>query len=478
MRVSRAPLYLSEQNENVTPGKVEMSPPQYTGKFPDILWGMKTITMTEQEAFRFETINKLINKKTTISQAVKTLDLSKRQIKRIRKRVRDLGTEGVVHKGRGKESNRKIPADCREKAEKLLKEKYSDFGPTFAAEKLCEDHSILISKETVRTIMIGLDLHKVKSRKKNREYHAWRPRKEYFGEMQQFDGSYHHWFEDRNGEHCLLASIDDATGRITKAVFAKNEGVMEVARFWKEYSKEHGKPLSLYLDKFSTYKVNHANATDNHELLTQFERMTERVGIKLITAHSPEAKGRIERLFETLQDRLVKEMRLLSISSEEEGNQYLKDVFIPKFNAKFGVVPSKEGDVHRPLSESEEENIMGLFSIQKTRRISNDFCIQFENQWIQMERDQPTLVCRKDIVVVEKRIDGTLHAKLREKYLNFKLIPERPIKLRQKITALVPSPIIRESIRRKPKENHPWRRSFLGKNQNRQYKIQCNILTN
>jgi len=469
---------LSEQNENVTPGKVEMSPLAYIGKFSDILWGMKTITMTEQEVFKFEIINKLISKKITIAATMKTLDLSKRQVKRIRNRVRDLGTEGVVHKGRGSESNRKIPNEIRERSEKLLKEKYADFGPTFAAEKLYEDHGITISKETVRMMMIGLDLHKVKSRKSNRKYHAWRPRKEYFGEMQQFDGSYHHWFEDRGGEHCLLASIDDATGRITKAVFAKNESVMEVAKFWKEYSEEHGKPQSVYLDKFSTYKVNHANATDNHELLTQFERMTERIGIKLITAHSPEAKGRVERLFKTLQDRLVKEMRLLCISSKEEGNKFLKDVFIPKFNAKFEVIPSKEGNMHRSLSELEKDNIMGLFSIQKTRKVSNDFCIQFENQWMQLKNDQPTLVCRKDTVVIENRIDGTLHVKLREKYLDFKLIPERPVKIRKKITALAPAPIIRESMRRKPKENHPWRRSFLEKNQNRQYKIQCNTLTN
>lgn len=431
---------------------------------------MKTITMKEQDMFRFEIINDLIQKNIDIRVAMKKLDLSHRQIKRIRKRVRKEGQEGVLHRGREKRSNRKMNDAVRTKTEKLLKATYPDFGPTFAAEKLRENHGIDFSKETIRLIMIDIGLRKVKTRKSNSEHHAWRPRKECFGEMQQFDGSYHRWFEERSGEHCLLASIDDATGRITKAVFAKNEGVTEVSKFWKEYTEELGTPRSIYLDKFSTYKVNHVNAVDNHELLTQFEQMMKRVGTKLITAHSPEAKGRIERLFGTLQDRLVKEMRLLGISTAEAANIFLKDSFIPKFNVQFGVVPAREGNVHRQLSPSEKENLPSLFSVQNTRKVSNDFCIRFDNLWIQLEKAQPTLVCRKDTVVIEKRIDGTLHLKLRETYLLFKILVERPVKPREKITALIPSPLIRESMQRKPKEDHPWRGKFreksfaLGKN--------------
>lgn len=424
---------------------------------------MKTIIMTEKEVFRFETINSLINKKIDMGQTMNILDLSKRQIKRIRKRVKERGTEGVIHLGRGKSSNRKTPDIIQHQTETLLKERYFDFGPTFATEKLYDNHNIILSKETIRVMMIELDLWKVKTRKGNRKYHAWRPRKEYYGEMQQFDGSYHHWFEKRSGEHCLLASIDDATGDITKAVFAPNEGVLAVSTFWKEYVEDCGKPISIYLDKFSTYKVNHKTAVDNHELLTQFQSMTNRIDVKLITAHSPEAKGRIERLFGTLQDRLVKEMRLLGISTPEEGDVYLRDVFIPKFNEQFGVVPKHSGDVHRPLLISEKENILAIFSIQNTRIVSNDFCIRFENQWIQLEKVQPLTVCRKDTVVIEKRIDGTLHVKLREKYLNFKLLLERPLKQTEKITALVPASIIRVSMQRKVQENHPWRSQFFRK---------------
>ena len=422
---------------------------------------MKTIIMTDKDTFRFGVINDLNNKKLSMSQVKVMLGLSGRQIKRIRKQVREEGNEGVIHKGRDKIGNRKISAEIREKMEELLTGTYPDFGPTFASEKLEDNHGIIISKETVRSIMVEIGLRTVKPRKENKEYRAWRPRKEHYGEMLQFDGSYHHWFEGRSGEHCLLASIDDATGQITKAVFAKNEGVTEVSKFWKEYTEELGKPVSIYLDKFSTYKVNHVNAVDNHELLTQFQKMTDRVGIELITAHSPQAKGRIERLFETLQDRLVKEMRLLGISTPDEANVYLRDIYLPYFNKKFGVVPTSEGDVHRQLSDTERENLPSLFSIQHTRVVSNDFCIQFETQWFQLEREQPTTVCRRDTIVIEKRIDGTIYLKLRDKYLNFRILHERPQKLREKITALVPAPLIRVEMQRKVPVNHPWRRPIF-----------------
>lgn len=422
---------------------------------------MKTIIMTDKDTFRFGVINDLNNNKLSMSQVKVMLGLSGRQIKRIRKQVREEGNEGVIHKGRDKIGNRKISAEIREKMEELLTGTYPDFGPTFASEKLEDNHGIIISKETVRSIMVEIGLRTVKPRKENKEYRAWRPRKEHYGEMLQFDGSYHHWFEGRSGEHCLLASIDDATGQITKAVFAKNEGVTEVSKFWKEYTEELGKPVSIYLDKFSTYKVNHVNAVDNHELLTQFQKMTDRVGIELITAHSPQAKGRIERLFETLQDRLVKEMRLLGISTPDEANVYLRDIYLPYFNKKFGVVPTSEGDVHRQLSDTERENLPSLFSIQHTRVVSNDFCIQFETQWFQLEREQPTTVCRRDTIVIEKRIDGTIYLKLRDKYLNFRILHERPQKLREKITALVPAPLIRVEMQRKVPVNHPWRRPIF-----------------
>jgi hypothetical protein len=414
---------------------------------------MTNITLTEEELFKFEIITKLIGGSITIKQAREQLGLSARQIKRLKRRVIDHGAEGVVHGLRGKPGNRTTPASVVTTATDLLKEKYPDFGPTFAAEKLKDIHGITLSDERVRQLMIKLDLWKPKKKKDNGQYHAWRPRKEWFGVMEQFDGSYHHWFEDRAGEYCLLAAIDDATGRITRAEFGMSESIKEVSSFWKSYVMKRGKPQSVYLDKFSTYKINHKSAVDNHELMTQFQRMMRELGINLITAHSPEAKGRIERLFGTLQDRLVKELRLAGISTIPEANEFLK-TYLPKFNAQFEVAAAEEGDLHRPLTENEKENLDAIFSIQSTRKVRNDFTIQFENQWLQLEKTQPCTVLRNDTVLIEQRLDHTLHIRLRKHYLAFKILSTRPEKTKERVTALVP----RKPW--KPSEDHPWKKTF------------------
>mgnify|MGYP001608226784 FL=1 len=301
----------------------------------------KLITTTEKELARYEVIENLINGKIDGTEASKQIRLSVRQTKRLKAAVKENGAKGVIHKNRGKPSNRRIDNNILEKTKKLLKEKYSDFGPTFASEKLEELHKIKMSKETVRIIMISEKLWKPKERRQSKDKHEWRARKDNYGEMEQFDGSYHFWLEDRAEEMCLLASIDDATGDITHAEFNHNEGVKSVSKFWLEYFEKNGMPNKIYLDKFSTYKINHKNAIDNSEMITQFKRMMNQVGVELVTAYSPEAKGRVERLFETLQDRLVKEMRLTGIKTIEEANKFLK-TFIPKFNKKFSVVPNKK----------------------------------------------------------------------------------------------------------------------------------------
>lgn len=412
------------------------------------------ITLTEAELFKYETITKLNSGLITIKQARAQLGLSARQIKRLKKRVADRGADGVMHGLRGKPGNKRMAQNIVDEASKLLTEKYADFGPTFAAEKLQGVHGIALSDETARTLMTRLDLWKPKKKKENKQYRSWRPRKEWFGSLEQFDGSYHRWFEDRAEECCLLAAIDDARGVITRAEFGQSESVVEVSSFWKSYTLEKGKPQAIYLDKYSTYKINHKNAADNHELMTQFQRMMKELDITLITAHSPEAKGRIERLFGTLQDRLVKELRLAGISTIPEANVFLKEIFIPKFNAQFGVAAAQEGDLHRPLSEAEKGNLDAIFSVQRLRKVRNDFTIQFEGQWLQLEKIQPCTVLRNETVLVEKRLDGTIHIRLRGKYLSFKTISARPKKDSGRVTALVP---------RKPwtpPETHPWRKPF------------------
>jgi hypothetical protein len=377
-------------------------------------------------------------------------------VRRLKRKVAKAGTNGIAHGLRGRESNHLTAQTAADEASGLLKKYYADFGPTFAAEKLNDLHGIAFSDEYVRQLMIKDGLWKPKQKKRNGQYHAWRPRREWFGSMEQFDGSYHHWFEDRADECCLLASIDDAKGTITRAEFGRSESVIEVAGFWKGYVLLHGKPLAVYLDKYSTYKINHKNAVDNHELMTQFQRMMKSLGVELITAHSPEAKGRIERLFGTLQDRLVKELRLAGISTIPEANIFLK-TFIPKFNARFEVAAAQEGDLHRPLTESEKNNLDAIFSVHSMRRVRNDFTVQFKNQWLQLEKIQPCTVLRNDAVLIERRLDGALHIRLREHYLAFKILPVRPEKLHERVTALVPR---KERKPWMPPANHPWRKPF------------------
>ncbi len=277
------------------------------------------MSFTTREQEKITVITALLQGRITNSQAATTLKLSLRQIKRLKKAVKEKGSEALTHQLKGRVGNHHIDEAIRDRALKKIKEEYSDFKPKFASEKLEENHNLIINPETLRLWMIEDGLWKTHFQRKV-NYHAWRQRKDYFGELEQFDGSYHYWFErrllDEGGnpqEICLLASIDDATGKITHAIFDFHEGVIPVFNFWLEYVLTLGKPLGIYLDKFSTYKLNHKSAVDNSELITQFEKAMKVLNIQVINANSPEAKGRIERLFGTLQDRLVKELRLVGI---------------------------------------------------------------------------------------------------------------------------------------------------------------------
>jgi len=417
-------------------------------------------THSSEEQYRFDVITKVLKKEIKQGLAAKLLDISPRQIRRLKNAVREYGISALTHKLKGKPSNHHIDLVTKEKVLAVIKETYADFKPTFATEKLAENHFIHISHETTRLWMIEEGLWKSRKQKQS-AYHSWRPRKEYYGELQQFDGSYHHWLENRysdeNGdpiEVCLLASIDDATGIITKASFSANEGVKAVFTFWKEYVSEIGKPIAIYLDRFSTYKINHKAAVDNSELITQFQRATQQIGIELITAHSAEAKGRVERLFLTLQDRLVKEMRLANINTPQEGNKFLKDVFLPKFNQKFTVVPAKTGNVHKLLLSTEKEQINHVFSTHEIRRVNLDFTIQFKNHWYQLTEIQPTTVRPLERITVEVWLNQSIHIILKQHELNFILLPERPRKQRIKQPIILTT----HTLNYKPPPNHPWRR--------------------
>lgn len=413
--------------------------------------------MSKQDIDRHDVLKRLVRKEIKRSHAAKLLSLTVRHVTRLKQAVITFGASALIHKQRGKPSHNRLPEKERTKIVMLLKERYADFGPTFAAEKLCEIHKIHRDPKTIRAIQIQAGLWKPHRSKTKEEHRSWRQRRAAYGEMEQFDGSYHDWFEGRGGitEACLLAAIDDATGKIVEAEFAPHEGVFPVFTFWKRYLEIHGKPRQIYMDKFSTYKMNSVAAKDNPDLKTQFQRAMIALHIEPIFAQSPQAKGRVERLFDTLQDRLVKEMRLANITTVPEANRFLKEKFIPWFNQKFSVEPASSSNMHQMLTEKEKKILPSVFSRQETRTVQNDFTFSFQNRWHQLTAQQPATVCKKDEVVVEEHLDHTIHVRLRGKELNYVLLSERPKKTPVPFVLVKLPPLCT-----KPRADHPWRQRF------------------
>lgn len=415
------------------------------------------ITMSVREIERVEAVSQLVEKLIKEKDAALKLSLSTRQVRRLKRKLKNEGQIGLTHKNRGRPSNNRIPDEIRERIKVIISAKYPDFSPTFAGEKLSENHNLDYSKETIRQIMIEAGIWIPKKRRAH--HREWRERKEYLGEMIQFDGSDHDWFESRNKEikRCtLLAHIDDATSRLMSAVFAKNESLREVFKASKKYLLTHGKPVSLYLDRDSIYKKNQRSMLDRASL-TQFERAMEELNTKVIHARSPQAKGRVERLFGTLQDRLIKEMRLRSISGIETANQFLDDFFIADFNRRFAKEPKRKINLHRRVNPKKED-LDQILSRQETRFVNNDFTLQYKSKIFQLEKSQPTLVLRRDKVTIEERMNNELKIKLRNKYLNFHQIYIKP---REElfVTALTKEP---QELKKPwtPPANHPWRRPW------------------
>jgi len=348
-----------------------------------------------------------------------------------------------------------MPDQERQDVISLIKEHYSDFGPLLASEKLSERHQIEKDKGTVRNIMIEERIWKPKAKKKE-VHREWRQRKASYGEMIQYDGSYEHWFESRGAKCCLLAGIDDANSRVWMK-FDEHEGVEPTFNFWREYTERFGKPYSIYIDKFSTYSMNHKLAKENPDTLTQFQRAMEKgLNIEIIHAGSAQAKGRVERLFRTLQDRLIKELRLNNISTIEDANEFLEEDFLLKFNAKFMVEPRTESDLHKKLTKQETSELDSIFSRQYQRTVRNDFTISYKKSWYQLTEDQPATICKRDKIIVEERMDKSIHFRLRGKYLNYKLLPARPEKINKKGLWVIPQTANRKT--NKPSANHPWRK--------------------
>lgn len=422
------------------------------------------LPMSKREINRYEIIKRLLRKEINSSEAARLLQLTTRHVRRLKNRVRQLGAAGLIHRARGKKGNRALPDTERAKIICLLRERYIGFKPTFAGEQLAARHQIHRDPKTIRQIMIDEKLWKPKSRHAQITHRQWRERKAHYGEMEQFDGSYEHWFEDRAPKCCLLAAVDDATGTITRAQFVADEGVLPVFAFWKEYVQEQGKPHSIYLDKLSTYKLSDDLAKENHDALSQFERAMMDLGIKPISANSPQAKGRIERLFGTLQDRLIKELRLANICTIASANRFLANDFIPRFNKRFGVAPCSAANLHTPLSARERANLDSTFSRHIPRTVRNDFTVSYQKQWYQLTNQQPVTVCKKDRIIVEEQLSGEIKIRHKGRYLAYELIPKGAPKRPAPswvLAAVAPRPTPpRLPVR--PAPDHPWRQFTFG----------------
>ena len=412
--------------------------------------GEDMIMVRQGELKRLHVIRKVLERVIRQVEAAEILSLSGRQIRRIVKRIRSEGDRGVIHKSRGRPSNRRIPHKIKDRVIRLYRAQYKDFGPTLASEKLLERDRIEIRDETLRRWLIeGGDWKKSRKRGRHRQ---WRERKHHYGEMVQMDGSHHTWFEGRGGPCVFMSYIDDATGKAFGR-FYEYEGTIPAMDSFKRYIKKNGLPMRVYLDKHSTYKST-AKPTIEDELndvapLSEFERALKELGVEVSHAHSPQAKGRIERLFRTLQDRLVKEMRLRGIRTIEEGNQFLEE-YLPLYNKRFSVWPKEKDDFHRSLAKG--MNLDAILCIKTERALRNDFTVAHNRKLYQVEE-----MIKASKVMVQDRIDGSMIMIHKGRALRFKEITERPPREKKE-------PIV---VRRRkpyiPPTDHPWRRFKIRK---------------
>lgn len=421
------------------------------------------IRMTGKELKRLRVIEDIIKKRTTQKLASGIIGLSERQIGRIVKRVRAEGEKGIIHRLRDKPSSRKIAYQTKDRIIKLCREKYKGFGPTLASEKLFEIDRIKISDETLRKWLIEEQLWE--KHHKRRKHSRWRERKDYFGQMVQMDGSHHNWLEERGPNLVLMAYIDDATSNVF-ARFYDYEGTIPAMDSFKGYIEQYGLPYSIYLDKHTTYKSNGKLTIEEalkglKEPQSQFERALDELGVDVIHANSPQAKGRIERLFATFQDRVIKEMRLANINTKESANRFLEE-YLPIYNQRFSVTASNPTNLHRKIPK--EINLDSILSIKTKRTLRNDFTVAHNKQLYQIEDTPPNI--RIKGVLVEERIDKTIHITYNGLELKYKKIETKPEKPKgqesmqpRKVRIYIPSP------------DHPWRKFKINPYRQKRKKI-------
>lgn len=417
------------------------------------------ISMSIKETERITVMDNLIEERINQKHAARQLNISVRQVQRILERYKREGAAGLVHQGRGRKSNRAIAQEEKDRAIKIIRQHYHDFGPTFALEKLKDHHQVAFGVDTLRKEMVAAGLWKA-GKRKVKEIHPYRERRACLGELIQLDGSPHDWFEGRSASCTLLAFIDDATNRIMDGMFVDYEGTFTLFEATEHYLVTHGKPLAFYVDKHSTFKINRqANIEEDlkdQQARSQFSRAMDNLGINVICANSPEAKGRVENLFGTLQDRLIKEMRLSGISGKEEGTRFFRDVYLPKHNSKFAVAPREKANLHRPLLPSDD--LSRIFTVWSQRVVSKDLIVHYKNTRYQLLPDagyRHTL--KKAKITVEENREGKVIFRYQDRTVSSSTAV-REVK-REKTPPVVSSKDFKEGRVQTPAFDHPWRQA-------------------
>ena len=411
------------------------------------------LLMSHKEIERVHILEQVLDGRLSQTMAGKKLGVSSRHIARMLVGYKQHGASALISKQRGAQSNHALTLDFKATVMGIVKGHYHDFGPTFAAEKLLELHCLKVSKETLRFWMIEAGL-RTQTPRKHKQVHQQRQRRLRMGELVQIDGSFHDWFEGRAEACCLIVFVDDATSKIMALRFVPRETTNAYFFTAKDYFNRYGRPLAFYSDKHSIFRVNIPEA-DKNTGKTQFGRAMTELGIELICAHSPQAKGRVERANGTLQDRLIKELRLANISSIDEANAFIPS-FIAKHNQKFATSPALDEDAHRQDMPSEE--ILGLiFSHQEDRTLSKNLELSYQNKIYQIQSETKSCTMRKSVVKVCEHFCGKIAILYKGLSLEFKVFDKnnRPAIV---IDAKEINSTLNALIHKvKPKETHPWK---------------------
>lgn len=380
--------------------------------------------MTQRDRDRLVALKQARKRQITQKQAAEQLQCTERHVRRFLKKLKSEGDQAVIHGLRGRVSNRKRSEKERDKIVRILsQEVYHGFGPTLAAEYLASKHKTQIGREALRKIMMEAKLWQGRPRKVE-EVHTWRERRSSRGELVQWDTSDHDWLEGRGEKMYLIHMIDDATSELT-ARFVAHDSTEENMRLLKTYLETNGRPVAFYTDKASLFQTAPKIARDQKELArdereplppTQIGRALRELGMLWIPAHSPQAKGRVERSFQTAQDRLVKGLRVAGITTLEQANRYLETEFLPWWNQHLKVVPKNSTDAHRPRAA--EHDLAASLSVVETRQVTNDYTIRFDSHLYQIARGDIRTGLRGANVRIESRLDGSLKMRFQQRYLS------------------------------------------------------------